>query len=68
MTVKKKWQNQQIWSEVIAYRIGTMVGLEVPPCFIAVEEFTGLTGVLMEFFFGFPNEVEPANLFMLRII
>ncbi|HZH09291.1 MAG TPA: HipA domain-containing protein [Microvirga sp.] len=56
------WQAQQIWSEVIAYRLGALIGLPVPPAFIAVDERTGDTGVLVEFFYGYPGETEPARL------
>ncbi|QQP90567.1 hypothetical protein IGS68_04795 [Skermanella sp. TT6] len=48
-TTKKSWQAQQVWSEVIAYRIGILAGIDVPPSFIAVDEANGTTGVLMEF-------------------
>lgn len=60
-TTKKLWQDKQIWSEVIAYRIGAIAGIDIPPSFIAVDENTGSVGVLMEFFFGFPGELEPAR-------
>lgn len=56
------WREQQIWSEVIAYRIGKALSLPVPPCFIAYNSVTGTTGVLVEFFFGYPDEESPARL------
>jgi len=56
------WQAQQVWSEVVSYRIGAMLGLPVPPCFIAVDEASGETGVLVEFFYGYPGELSPARL------
>jgi hypothetical protein len=67
------WQQQQVWSEVIAYRIGSMLGLPVPPCFIAVDDKTGETGALVEFFYGYPEEASPARFvhasdFMTRIL
>lgn len=55
-TAKKAWQAQQMWSEVIAYRIACLAGLRAPPCFVAVDSQTGEAGVLMEFFFGYPGE------------
>jgi len=55
-TAKKEWQTKQLWSEVIAYRLGMLCGLRVPPCFVAVDDATGETGVLMEFFFGYADE------------
>lgn len=52
----------QIWSEVIAYRLATIIGLTVPPCFIAHDSRTGETGALVEFFFGYPDEEYPPRL------
>jgi hypothetical protein len=57
------WKAQQLWSEVIAYQIGCLVGVPVPPAFLAYDETTGETGVLVEFFYGFPGEAEPARFF-----
>ncbi|AXV15284.1 hypothetical protein CYG48_05950 [Neorhizobium sp. SOG26] len=56
------WREQQIWSEVIAYRLAKSLDLPVPPCFIAHDSCTGATGVLVEFFFGYPGEESPARL------
>lgn len=53
------WQEYQVWSEVIAYRIGAILGLEVPPCFLAVDEKSGEIGALVEFFYGYPWESPP---------
>jgi hypothetical protein len=50
------WRAQQLWSEVIAYRIAAAVGLDVPPCFVAVDSRTGDVGALVEFFYGYPDE------------
>lgn len=49
------WQAYQIWSEIIAYRIGALVGVEAPPSFVAVDE-NGEFGALVEFFYGYPGE------------
>ena len=67
------WQCQQVWSEVIAYKIGAELGLAVPPCFIAVDAKTGETGALVEFFYGYPGDAAPARLvpasdFMTRVL
>jgi hypothetical protein len=43
---------QQIWSEVIAYKLAREVGVDVPPAFIAYDSRTGSSGVLIEYFFG----------------
>lgn len=56
-TAKKDWQAQQLWSEVIAYRIACLAGVVAPPCFVAADRRSGEVGVLMEFFFGYPGEI-----------
>lgn len=55
-TAKKEWQSKQLWSEVVAYRLGVLCDLWVPPCFVAMDEHSGETGVLMEFFYGYAGE------------
>jgi hypothetical protein len=46
---------QQIWSEIIAYRVAKAIGIDVPPAFLA-HDGTGTPGVLIEFFFGFTDD------------
>lgn len=43
---------QQVWSEVIAYEIGKLNGVEVPPAFLAVGPGNRSPGVLIEYFYG----------------
>ena len=61
-TAKVAWQSMQCWSEVIAYQIGSAIGLKLPPCYMAVDDSDGQNGVLMEFFYGYPAEAEPYRL------
>ena len=49
------WQSQQLWSEILAYEIARPLGLSVPPCFVAVDSQTREVGVLIEFFYGYPD-------------
>lgn len=49
------WQAYQVWSEIIAYRIGTLMGVKAPPSFVAVDE-NGAFGALVEFFYNYPGE------------
>ncbi|GFE97718.1 HipA domain-containing protein [Gluconobacter sp. Gdi] len=49
-TAKSVWQRHQLWSEVIAYRVADMVGVDAPRCFPALMRSTGEAGVLMESF------------------
>ena len=52
----------QLWSEVIAFRIGASIGLDVPPCFAGINRATGEAGALIEFFYGFPGQEQSARL------
>ena len=51
--VSTDFRQQQLWSEIIAYELSRHCGVEVPPCFVAVDQERGECGVLMEFFFGY---------------
>ena len=56
------WKIQQIWSEVIAYELSKLCGVDAPPCFAALDASTGQPGVLMEFFYGYPDEAQAVRL------
>lgn len=56
------WRSQQSWSEVLAYEISRELKLNVPPAFIAVDSSDGSVGVLIEFFYGYPDDVAPPQL------
>ncbi|MFL6846170.1 MAG: HipA domain-containing protein [Allosphingosinicella sp.] len=47
------WRIQQVWAEYLAYRLGALLGLPVPPSFIAQDRGNGEFGVLVEFFYGY---------------
>ncbi|HEY1613953.1 MAG TPA: HipA domain-containing protein [Rhizomicrobium sp.] len=50
------WREQQLWSEAIAYELSKLSGVAVPPCFVAIDGRTEQAGVLMEVFYGYPDE------------
>jgi hypothetical protein len=50
------WREQQLWSEIVAYEIARLCGVHVPPCFAAFNGQSEESGVLMEFFYGYPDE------------
>lgn len=56
------WKAQQMWSEAIAYQLGSPCGVEVPTALIARDLGTGETGALIEFFYGYPGEDTPHRL------
>ena len=56
------WRSQQSWSEVIAYEISRELKLNVPPAFIAMDSKEGSVGVLIEFFYGYPDDAAPPQL------
>ncbi|WP_457445763.1 HipA domain-containing protein [Roseateles sp. P5_E4] len=47
----RKAYPEQYWAEVIAYRVGCEMGIEVPPAFAAWNSETGICGALIEWFF-----------------
>jgi len=48
---------EQFWGEIIAYKIGTLIGIEVPPTFVAIDENTKKTGALIEWFINYPSKM-----------
>jgi hypothetical protein len=58
--ISQGWKSQQMWSEYICSRLGRMLSLSIPPCFIA---YAGreTVGALVEFFYGFPGEDTPSQ-------
>jgi HipA-like C-terminal domain len=53
----KGWKAGQLWSEYLAFELAVPTGVHVPRCFVAVDEITGESGVLVEFFYGYPGDV-----------
>jgi hypothetical protein len=47
----KRSYPDQFWGEVIAYRVGCLMGLHVPPAFAAFNSRTGHSGALIEWFY-----------------
>lgn len=45
----------QFWVELMAYRIGCLVGVPVPPAFAAHDSRTGECAALIEWFYGLPG-------------
>lgn len=42
---------EQFWCEIIAYRIGCLLGVSVPPAFASYDSMTGICGALIEWFY-----------------
>ncbi|MFY9477629.1 MAG: HipA domain-containing protein [Aquabacterium sp.] len=47
----KKSYPDQYWGEVVAYRIGCLIGVTVPPAFGALNSETGVCAALIEWFY-----------------
>lgn len=47
----KKSYPDQYWGEIVAYRIGCLLGVEVPPAFAAWNSATGYCAALIEWFY-----------------
>lgn len=56
-----KWSKgsypDQFWSEIIAYRVGCLLGVEVPPAYAAFDSETGISAALIEWFYQDEEEV-----------
>ncbi|USE38914.1 hypothetical protein [Endozoicomonas sp. SCSIO W0465] len=48
----------QYWCEVIAFQIGRLMQLQVPPVFVSVNSATGEPGSLCEWFIGYSPDIE----------
>lgn len=48
----------QFWAEIMAYRIGCLIGAAVPPVFVAWDSDSQECGALIEWFLDYPNEPE----------
>lgn len=47
----------QYWAEIIAFKIGRLMGLDVPPAFAAYDSRTNTAGALIEWFIGYQEDV-----------
>lgn len=47
----KRSYPDQFWGEIVAYRVGCLLGLTVPPAFAAYHEGNGICGALIEWFY-----------------
>jgi hypothetical protein len=47
----------QFWGEVVAYRVGCVLGFDVPPAFAAWNSTTNISGALIEWFYDDGGEV-----------
>jgi hypothetical protein len=48
----------QYWTEIIAYRIGCMLEVTVPPAFVAFDNTNNICGALIEWFLNYPDQTE----------
>lgn len=67
-----RWCPDQFWTEIIAYRLGFLLGVAVPPAFVAWDSAEGECGALIEWFLDYPGEPEeryaPGGDYMTRMI
>ncbi|MCK9615328.1 MAG: HipA domain-containing protein [Candidatus Omnitrophica bacterium] len=62
---------EQFWGEIIAYKIGILVGVEVPPTFVAINKNENKTGALIEWFLGYPftrSEVKASGALYMQLL
>jgi len=62
----------QFWMEIIAYRIGVHIGVDVPPAFAAFHSRRSICGALIEWFYDYPGGATeryvPGGDYMVRLI
>lgn len=46
---------EQFWVEIIAYKIGILIGINVPPAFVAIDTKENKIGALIEWFLNLPG-------------
>ncbi|MGH8191413.1 MAG: hypothetical protein ACREP2_08195 [Rhodanobacteraceae bacterium] len=46
---------EQFWAEIVAYHVGSLAGIPVPPAYPAWDSGTGTCAALIEWFYGYPN-------------
>ncbi len=54
----------QFWAEVIAYRVGCLMGVEVPPAFVAFDSEANQFAALIEWFYVYPFSSTDQNLYI----
>lgn len=59
---------EQFWVEVFAYRFGCLIGVPVPPAFVAVNSSEPNCGALIEWFYGAGQGYHDGGLYMKRHI
>jgi len=50
----------QFWIEIAAYRIGCLMGVSVPPTFVAYDAYETEFGALIEWFYDYPGSQKQA--------
>lgn len=55
---KDRYHPDQFWSEIIAYRIGCLLNIPVPPAFVSYDSDNNVCGALIEWFLNNPDQPE----------
>ncbi len=48
----------QYFAEIIAFKIGRLMQLNIPPAFVAINSETGEPGAIIEWFIGYDNDIK----------
>lgn len=49
---------EQFWTEIIAYHVGCLLSIPVPPAFVAFDDNNKTCGALIEWFLNYPEQNE----------
>lgn len=55
---KERTHPDQFWTEIIAYQIGCMLNIPVPPAFVSYDSDNNVCGALIEWFLNYPDQPE----------
>ncbi|WP_330924455.1 hypothetical protein [Candidatus Sororendozoicomonas aggregata] len=55
---RKPRHPDQYWAEIIAFKIGRLMKLPVPPAFVAINSETGEPGSVIEWFLGYQPDIK----------
>ncbi len=47
---------EQFWTEIIAYHVGCLLSIPVPPAFVAFDDNNKTCGALIEWFLNYPEQ------------
>lgn len=54
----------QYWAEIIAYRVGCLMDVGVPPAFVAIDKDEDQPGTLIQWFYNYPSNPPSVDIYI----